>query len=144
MVSRGVAPPPILVIGMHRSGTSATTGLLAHLGVNLGAPERLQPGDVHNPEGYHELQDAVALNDGLLDWCGSAWDLPPKLGDPHLGQLQPPPDLVAQLKQRRTRERQEIPSFPQKKLCTKPGWLQLPCRCGESVVLPSVNLEKEQ
>lgn len=97
MVSSGVAPPPILVIGMHRSGTSATTGLLAHLGVHLGAPERLQPGDVHNPEGYHELQDAVALNDCLLDWCGSAWDLPPELGDPRLGQLRPPPDLVARL-----------------------------------------------
>jgi hypothetical protein len=98
MMSSGVAPPPILVIGMHRSGTSATTGLLAHLGVHLGAPERLQPGDVHNPEGYHELQNAVALNDRLLDWCGSAWDLPPELGDPHLGQLQPPSDVVAWLK----------------------------------------------
>ncbi|ORA76724.1 hypothetical protein BST28_20585 [Mycolicibacter kumamotonensis] len=83
---------------MHRSGTSATTGLLAHLGVYLGAPERFLPADVHNPEGYHELQDAVDLNDRLLDWCGSAWDLPPELGDPHLGQLQPPPDLVARLK----------------------------------------------
>jgi SAM-dependent methyltransferase len=97
MISSEVAPPPILVIGMHRSGTSATTGLLGHLGVHLGAPERLVPGDVHNPEGYHELQEAVALNDCLLDWCGSAWDLPPELGDPHLGQLQPPPDLVARL-----------------------------------------------
>ncbi|WP_156688305.1 sulfotransferase [Mycobacterium sp. Marseille-P9652] len=97
MVSSEVTAP-ILVIGMHRSGMSATAGLLAHLGVYQGVPERSQPGDVHNPEGYHELQDAVALNDRLLDWCGSAWDLPPELGDPHLAQLQAPPDLVARLK----------------------------------------------
>jgi len=54
----------ILTVGMHRSGTSLLTGLLGGLGVAL--PGQLIPGDVANPEGYHEWDRVVHLQERLL------------------------------------------------------------------------------
>lgn len=69
----------ILVIGMHRSGTSATAGALALAGVTLGRT-LLAPG-ADNPKGYFEHERAVAINERLLARLGSRWDdvraLPP-------------------------------------------------------------------
>ncbi|HYM72888.1 MAG TPA: glycosyltransferase [Stellaceae bacterium] len=62
----------IVVLGMHRSGTSALTGMLHHLGVALG--ERLMPATIDNPRGYWEHTDIVAAHDRLLSALGSAWD----------------------------------------------------------------------
>ena len=41
-----------LVLGMHRSGTSAVTQLLALAGARL--PVNVMPGDEHNAKGYFE------------------------------------------------------------------------------------------
>lgn len=62
----------VLVLGMHRSGTSAATGALARLGLHLG--ERLVPAAEDNPSGYFEHADAVALNEALLDAMDRSWD----------------------------------------------------------------------
>ena len=44
--------PLILVVGMHRSGTSLLGSLLPQLGVPM--PGELIAGDDHNPEGYYK------------------------------------------------------------------------------------------
>ena len=62
----------ILVLGMHRSGTSAVTGSLSRLGVALGA-NLLAPGD-DNPKGYFEHRDAVRIDDALLQALDRRWD----------------------------------------------------------------------
>ena len=42
----------LVVLGMHRSGTSALAGMLHHLGVALG--DRLMKATLDNPRGYWE------------------------------------------------------------------------------------------
>lgn len=63
----------LIVIGMHRSGTSATTGALQYLGVQLG--QRLYSGhpDI-NAKGYFEHSDIADTNDEALFALGSSWD----------------------------------------------------------------------
>jgi hypothetical protein len=61
-----------LVLGMHRSGTSAVTQLLALAGAHL--PENVMPGDEHNAKGYFEPWKVALLNDERLRAAGAAWD----------------------------------------------------------------------
>jgi hypothetical protein len=61
-----------LVLGMHRSGTSAVTQLLALAGAQL--PENVMPGDQHNAKGYFEPWKIALFNDERLRAGGSAWD----------------------------------------------------------------------
>jgi hypothetical protein len=63
-----------LVLGMHRSGTSAVTGALSHLGLKLGSNQRLMPPSLENPLGYFELQDISHFNELLLNQRGLTWD----------------------------------------------------------------------
>ena len=58
------SPPLILVVGMHRSGTSLLGSILEALGVAM--PGALIPGDDHNPGGYFERSDITALQEELL------------------------------------------------------------------------------
>lgn len=62
----------IFVLGMHRSGTSATTGMLGLLGVRLGDKLMAAVAEV-NAKGFWEHLDVVALNERLLHWCKSGW-----------------------------------------------------------------------
>ncbi len=62
----------ILVLGMHRSGTSAITGLLHLLGVNLGT-DLLLP-RVDNPKGFFENNKIWQFNQKLLEIIGTDWD----------------------------------------------------------------------
>lgn len=63
----------IVVLGMHRSGTSALTGVLAKAGISFG--NRLLPAVTEeNPKGFWEHRDIVALHDRVLHSLGSAWD----------------------------------------------------------------------
>ncbi|QNG27779.1 glycosyltransferase [Synechococcus sp. HK01-R] len=57
-------PPLLLVVGMHRSGTSLLGGVLQRLGVAL--PGETIAGDDHNPEGYFEWDQVVATQERLL------------------------------------------------------------------------------
>jgi hypothetical protein len=63
----------IVVLGMHRSGTSAITRGLQTLGVELG--ERLMPAvDGNNAKGFWEDLDFNALNIELMRALGGEWD----------------------------------------------------------------------
>jgi len=70
------APAPertaYLVLGMHRSGTSAVTQLLALAGAEL--PANVMPGDEHNAKGYFEPWKIAMFNDRRLRAGGGAWD----------------------------------------------------------------------
>ena len=62
----------LLVLGMHRSGTSALTGALAKAGANPG--KTLMAPTADNPEGYWEDATLVGFNDQLLRQLGARWD----------------------------------------------------------------------
>jgi hypothetical protein len=62
----------VLVIGMHRSGTSAFTRVLSLCGARL--PESLMPAGERNPRGYFESQRIYQLHEEMLAEAGSAWD----------------------------------------------------------------------
>ena len=63
-----------LVLGMHRSGTSAVTQVLALAGARL--PQNVMASDPHNARGYFEPWRIALLNDERLRAAGSAWDDP--------------------------------------------------------------------
>lgn len=62
----------ILVLGMHRSGTSALTRIVNFLGATL--PRHLVPANAANPRGHWESAPLVALHDQLLAALDSSWD----------------------------------------------------------------------
>ena len=70
--SQAVSRKAIVVLGMHRSGTSAVCGALDVLGVNFG--KHLMPANAANPKGYWEHPEIVAWHDELLRSLGSRWD----------------------------------------------------------------------
>ena len=72
-------PLGVFVLGMHRSGTSATTRLVNLLGVPVGEQLLLAPGNQKNPDGFWEVLPLTALNDRLLAELGGAWGKPPSL-----------------------------------------------------------------
>jgi hypothetical protein len=61
----------ILILGMHRSGTSAVTGVLAKLGAV--APRDPVPAAQFNRRGFWEPLSVVGFNDRLLSALGSRW-----------------------------------------------------------------------
>ncbi|GAB0117220.1 sulfotransferase family protein [Acidisoma sp. 7E03] len=62
----------VLILGMHRSGTSLLARILHHLGLPLG--ERLLTGPMpDNPQGYWEHAEIVAIQDGLLAALDRSW-----------------------------------------------------------------------
>jgi hypothetical protein len=64
----------ILVLGMHRSGTSALTGTLAKLGVAVGDDaEHLAPRP-DNPKGFWENADVFRIHEWLLAQLDVGWD----------------------------------------------------------------------
>src|SRR5258708_63801 len=68
---------PILMVGMHRSGTSLVAEVVAKWGMSTGAPERLLAADRWNPRGYSEYVPLIRFNDALLAAVGCRWTLPP-------------------------------------------------------------------
>ena len=62
----------ILVLGMHRSGTSALTGMLGLLDVYLGS--ELMEESLANVKGYYESNTLCRINDKLLYQIDSSWD----------------------------------------------------------------------
>jgi hypothetical protein len=82
------APPPqrtaYLVLGMHRSGTSALANVLALAGADL--PREIMPADSHNARGYFEPWRIAVFNDRRLAAAGTAWD------DPFAALATPPAD----------------------------------------------------
>lgn len=64
--------PLILVLGMHRSGTSATTAVLGKLG--LAMPNTPMTPQEENPTGYWESARLCDVHDEMLREAGSRWD----------------------------------------------------------------------
>ena len=62
----------VVVLGMHRSGTSAITRALRVLGVDLG--EKLIPQKFDNPKGFWEDEDLTLLDIEMLQAVESDWD----------------------------------------------------------------------
>jgi hypothetical protein len=71
-ISRSNAHHAVVVLGMHRSGTSAMAGVLARLGCDL--PEEIMPANEFNPKGYYESLKTYNMNDAVLASGGSGWD----------------------------------------------------------------------
>jgi hypothetical protein len=68
----------VVVVGMHRSGTSAMASALARLGLALpDETDLITPGPA-NERGYWELRRFVTFNDGVLKYLNGSWSTPPK------------------------------------------------------------------
>lgn len=71
--------PPVIVVGMHRSGTSLLTRLLDEVGLFVG----------RDLEGHAESRHFQRINRWMLDEVGVSWDHPETLAD-----LPDHPDIV--------------------------------------------------
>jgi hypothetical protein len=67
----------IVILGMHRSGTSATTRALGLLGASLGPPANLGK--------FWENQVMRRPNEKLLEAFGGGWECPPELPEGWVG-----------------------------------------------------------
>lgn len=65
-------PRVVVILGMHRAGTSLCARLVQALGIPLGTP-LMSPGP-DNPEGYQEHLDVFTLHRTLLEALGDDWD----------------------------------------------------------------------
>ena len=70
------AGPWLLVVGMHRSGTSAITGAVAALGFHTPHTEDLFQWHESNPE-HWESRTLVRTDDQILRSLGGSWEAPP-------------------------------------------------------------------
>src|SRR5689334_22437193 len=61
----------LVVLGMHRSGTSLLAGVLGLLGASL--PKHMMPPNGANPKGFFEAQKIVGLHDNMLSAMKSSW-----------------------------------------------------------------------
>lgn len=64
----------LLILGMHRAGTSALARVAALRGARL--PEHVMPANAGNASGYWEPEAVVRLNDHILDHYATSWDDP--------------------------------------------------------------------
>ena len=62
----------VIVLGMHRSGTSAFTGTLKIAGFDLG--KDIMQANEYNVRGYFENNRIVELNDRILGCFNASWD----------------------------------------------------------------------
>ena len=72
IISRNTA---VVVLGMHRSGTSALAGLLHELGIEMG-PSLMSGRADENEKGFWEHEKIVSIHDRLLAHFGSGWSDP--------------------------------------------------------------------
>jgi hypothetical protein len=108
----------VVVLGMHRSGTSATTRALGLLGASLGPPANLGK--------FWENQVMRRPNEQLLEAFGGGWECPPELPEGWVGS----PEAKALVPEARAAlaEYGSAPVFVWKdpRTCmTLPFWLEL-------------------
>jgi glycosyltransferase involved in cell wall biosynthesis len=65
----------IIVLGMHRAGTSAITRLINLMGAYLAPEEQFLPATPDNPKGYWERIDVLQLHEFLLEKLNADWHL---------------------------------------------------------------------
>ncbi len=73
-----VTGPWVLVVGMHRSGTSAVTGALGAIGLEMVHGDDRVDWPESNPE-HWESKSLSLHNEDLLTRLGGAWDGPPDM-----------------------------------------------------------------
>lgn len=66
---------PIIILGMHRSGTSCLAGTLQQVGLCLGD---VSTNNKFNQKGNREHNIIMALNENLLQHNNASWDNPPQ------------------------------------------------------------------
>jgi hypothetical protein len=66
----------IMVVGMHRSGTSLLMALLDNVGLETGRQIDQIASTENNPTGHWELAAMARLNDAVLEAVGSHWSAP--------------------------------------------------------------------
>ncbi|MEN9848022.1 MAG: hypothetical protein RL368_762, partial [Pseudomonadota bacterium] len=76
----------IMVLGMHRSGTSAVARLLNMMGAYFAPEGQGLPPTKANPKGYWERWDVVNLNEKIFSELGISWD---KISDYSSTQITP-------------------------------------------------------
>ena len=67
----------IIILGMHRSGTSAVTRLINMLGAYVGEENVLMPPAEDNEKGYWERHDVWPINHAVMQHSGGCWFCPP-------------------------------------------------------------------
>lgn len=82
----------ILVLGMHRSGTSALAGLLHKSGIIMGNENTFIPGpSIENPRGFFENYEFRKINDALVEHAGykiKSWHTDiPQINTAYIGQF---------------------------------------------------------
>jgi hypothetical protein len=80
-VSRRAIQNGVLVLGMHRSGTSVATRLVNLLGPSMCVRGDLVTSAPWNPKGSWESRSLMRVNDRLLARAGRSWWYPPPDGD---------------------------------------------------------------
>jgi len=66
----------IIILGMHRSGTSCLAGILQSHGLFLGDVKTSSP---FNQKGNRERPDIFNLQESILNHCDSSWKNPPQI-----------------------------------------------------------------
>lgn len=68
---------PIVILGMHRSGTSVVANVLHRVGVSMG--NDFLKSDQFNPNGYFEDKDFLWINKGIIENSSGVWYDPPAI-----------------------------------------------------------------
>ena len=113
----------VIVLGMHRSGTSAVAGTAVRLG--LAGPLTQLPASADNPGGFYESHPVVRINHQLLRKADCAWNVclmfdPDRIDDTLIASER------AYIVQTLVREFGDAPAFVMKdpRLClTLPAWM---------------------
>ncbi|MDP9056212.1 MAG: hypothetical protein M3N34_02595, partial [Pseudomonadota bacterium] len=98
----------VIVLGMHRSGSSAITRMLSLLGCSL--PKTLMPPNAGNMQGHWESDAVAQFNDEILAQAGTSWhDWLPV--NPRLSETLIWPQLVARGRELLRQEFADAPLF---------------------------------
>jgi hypothetical protein len=77
----------VVILGMHRGGTSALAGAVHHLGLDAGDDAALIGATEANRRGHWEIASLSELNEQLLRELGGRWGGPPVVDPDRLTEL---------------------------------------------------------
>jgi hypothetical protein len=88
------APGHVVVVGMHRSGTSAVANSLFELGLGLPVDTEMIGAGPSNEKGHWESRELARFDESVLRYLGGTWSAPPapeagweSVDDPELDAL---------------------------------------------------------
>jgi hypothetical protein len=99
---------PVIVLGMHRSGTSLLTRVVNLCGVRVDPESEMMLPSWENPRGYWEPEYLADLNDAMFEILGSAWYAPRAFA---LRSLELAPSFQARMQSRVDERSAEPTSF---------------------------------